>query len=189
MGNTAANVTTGKPKIAGSIFRAPLGTALPTDAKTALANTYKCLGYISEDGVANGNALNSDTVRAWGGDPVLVTHKGREDTFEMTLIEATNSDVLGAIYNTSNVSGDLTAGITVKVTTEEAEEAVWVIDLILKNDIAKRIVIPDAALSDLGDITYNDSDPVGYDATISAMPIDGSTHTEYIIQTKAASGT
>lgn len=30
------NVTTAKPKIDGAIYSAPKGTALPTDAKTAL---------------------------------------------------------------------------------------------------------------------------------------------------------
>ena len=44
------NVTTAKPKIDGAIYSAPKGTALPTDAKTALNVAVKPLGYISEDG-------------------------------------------------------------------------------------------------------------------------------------------
>ena len=51
MPTDVTKVTAGKPKVGGALFRAPAGTALPTDAVTALAEAYKCLGYVSEDGV------------------------------------------------------------------------------------------------------------------------------------------
>ena len=44
----ASNVTTGKPKKGGAIFRAPAGTTLPTDATTALNEKFVCLGYCGE---------------------------------------------------------------------------------------------------------------------------------------------
>ena len=76
---TVSNVSTGKPKVAGAVFRAPLGTTLPTDASTALASTFKELGYVSEDGVTNTNSPDSDTVKAWGGATVLVVQNEMSD--------------------------------------------------------------------------------------------------------------
>ncbi len=183
MGNNASNVTTGKPMTTGAVFRAPLGSTLPTDTKAELDPAFICLGYVSEDGVSNSAAPDTDTVKAWGGDPVLYPNNGREDTFQMTLIEATNIEVLKTAYNSSNVTGTLKDGITVRVNSDDAEEAAYVVDLILKGGMRKRIVIPDAKVTDLGDITYSDGDPVGYEVTLSALPyaaFEGDTHREYI---------
>lgn len=181
MANNVNYVTTGKPKVTGAVYRAPLGTTLPTDASTALDKAFKALGYLSDDGLTNGDAPDMDTVKAWGGDVVLYTSKGKEDTFKFKMIEAMNVEVLKAVYNEANVTGDLTTGIDVKATTDDAEEASWVFDIVLRGGILKRIVVPDAKITDMDDISYTDSDPVGYDVTLSATPdSSGVTHHEYI---------
>ena len=179
--STVSNVSVGKPKIGGAIFRAPLGTTLPTDAVTALDNAFVEMGYVSEDGVTNSNSPESDTVRAWGGDVVLTLMEGREDTFQFTLIEAKNVEVLKAVFGEDNVSGTLATGISIQNTNEDLDDCVWVIDMILRDNTVKRVVIPDGKVSEVGDITYSDSDAIGYEITLSAMPDeDGVLHYEYI---------
>lgn len=184
--SNVANVSAGKPKVGGAICRAPLGTALPTDATSTLAEAFAGLGYCSEDGLTNSNTAETTDIKAWGGDTVLVIQTSKSDTFAFTLIESLNPEVLKAVYGDKNVSGDIEAGITIKANNSEQEECEWVIDMILKGGILKRIVIPNGKVSEVGEITYGDEDAIGYPTTLACTPDkDGNTHYEYIIKPTA----
>lgn len=183
MGNTASNVSVGKPAIGGAIFRAPLGTTLPTSADGTLNSAFECLGYVSSDGVTNSQGRETSEVVAWGGDVVLTPQTKKTDTYKMTLIESLNLEVLKVAYGDSNVSGTLSSGVTVKANSKELDHAVWVIDRIYNDGTLSRTVIPDGQPITVDDVTYKDNDPVGFPVTINANPFstfDGDTHREYL---------
>lgn len=177
----ATKVSVGKPKVGGAIHWAPLGSTLPTSATASLDAAFVELGYVSEDGLTNNNSPESDTVKAWGGDTVLNLQTDRPDTFALTLLESLNEDVLKTIYGTSNVTKDESGNITVKATAEEMTSGCWVFDMIVKGGRAKRIVVPNGTISELGEITYKDDEAVGYNITITDVPdTNGVYHYEYI---------
>ena len=87
------------------------------------------------------------------------------------------------------MAGTLDTGITVKANRDAQKECVWVIDMAMKGDVLKRIVVPSAAVTSVGDITYADGSAVGYNTTITATPdTDGQTHYEYIVKAQAGGG-
>lgn len=175
------NVTASKPKVGGAVYRAPLGTVLPTDATSKLNEEFKSLGYISEDGVVNSNSMTTEKVKAWGGDVVLEDETEKADSLKMKFIEGLNVDVMKAVYGDENVIGDLKTGITIKANSTPQKECCWVIDMILKGAL-KRMVIPNGKVTSVGDITYKNGQPVAYETTVSATPdAEGQTHYEYVV--------
>lgn len=182
MGNVATNVSTGKPNIAGAVFVAPMTATVPTDAKTPLGADFKCLGYVSEDGLENNNEMDVSAIKAWGGMIVYRSLNELDDNFSLALIESENPDVLKAVYGEDNVSTGEDGEITINVKADDPEEKIWVFELAMRNGKAKRIVVPDGAVTARETITYNDSDAIAYGITVSAYPdANGNTHKEYIL--------
>ncbi|VRO10621.1 major tail protein [Streptococcus pneumoniae] len=178
---SASNVTAAKPKIGGAVSTAPAGTILPTNAKTDLDAAFETLGYISDDGLTNANSPESKAIKAWGGQTVLSSQTEKKDTFKYKLIEGLNIEVLKEVYGPDNVSGTLETGITVKANGKELPEHCLVIDTLLKNGYVKRVVIPRGKVSEIGEISYKDGEPIGYELTITALPDNSeNTHYEYI---------
>ena len=183
--STVANVSAGKPKIAGAISVGATSLTLPTNATSTLPTGFENLGYCSDEGLTNSSERNTEDIKAWGGDIVLSIQDEKTDTFSTVLIESLNISVLKSYFGDSNVTGTLADGITITANGNELPEKAWVIDMIMRNGALKRIVIPNGKVTSTEDITYVDNEVVGYGITITAFPdASGNTHYEYI---KAAS--
>lgn len=168
MANTAS---VGKPKaVSGAVFVAPKGTAVPTDATTALNEAFKSVGYISEDGVTNTISKSSETINSWGKLPVLTVLSEQTDEFKFTMISPRNEEALKLVFGASNVTVD-DGAISVKVNAAEPDEVAVVIEMIVAGK-AKRIIVPRGKLTDLGDIVYSDTEAIGYEVTVSALADD-----------------
>ena len=180
--NDATKVTAGKPKVGGSVFRAPLGTTLPKSATESLVSEFENQGYISDAGVTNSNSPSNTAIKAWGGDTVLDVQTEKPDTWKFVMIETSRESVLKMVYGDGNVSGNLAEGIEIKANSDELQAQSLVIDMVLRGGGLKRVVLPNCKITAIADITYSDNAAVGYDVTLSCYPDDdGNTHYEYII--------
>jgi hypothetical protein len=93
------------------MFAAPTGTALPTDANTALIAAYKDVGLVSVEGPTFSHNLTTVNVNAYGTlQATRVIDGQRTDTVQVTLQEALNPTAV-AIYNKMPLTG--TGSITV----------------------------------------------------------------------------
>lgn len=188
MGEITTKVSTGKPRVAGSIYMGNFGAVLPTDAKTPIdTKSYKNLGAVSDDGVKNTVERKMGSIKDWSGTEVLAPQEEFSDSFEFTLIDCKDPNVLKAVYGEANVTGEYETGIKVDVAPEELEYKSWVIDMVLSDGDLKRIVIPKAKITDVAEITYKSTDAIGYGVTLSAaLHTTGKTHHEYIIKKPTA---
>lgn len=188
MANTPEYVSVGKPGVQGGIWRAPVGTALPTDAVTALPAAYVCLGFISEDGVEADKSVNTTEVKAWGGDTVMTTQDGSTDTVAFTMIEDMNLEARKTFYGDSNVSGTLQTGITTKSNNLDLGEHVYVIEKILQGGVLERTVYPRGKVTARGTVKYSDSEIIGLNVTITGLQ-DSSGNTSYTYTQTAPTAT
>lgn len=176
MANDATNVAVGKPKVTGAIWIGTADSTLPTDATTELDQTFKCIGYVSEDGVTFTEERDSEDITAWGGDTVSSHQTTYKESFSFTPIEL-NPVAARATYGDGNV--EVTSG-KMKIThnSKELPAKPIVIETVPNDKTVGRLVVPSAKLSEKGDMSLTDSDPSGRELTYVAQP-DASGNTGY----------
>ncbi len=179
--NNTSNVSTGSPEMSGYAFQAPVETTMPKDALTELPEAWNILGYISDEGVKNGNSPESKDIKDWGGTTVLSVQTSKNDIWKFKMIESKNLTVLKTVYGKDNVSGDFDKGIVIKANSKQLDYNAYVFDMVMSEDVKKRVAIPKAKVTEIGDITYANEATVAYDVTLTCAPdAEGNTHYEYI---------
>lgn len=172
MANKASNVVAGSPLATGGILIGDLTSAAPTTALSALAG-FSAAGYIGEDGVTETNERSTDRIRAWGGDTVKVVQTEHNVTYQFTFLETLNADVLKAVYGEDNVTTTASTASTgtlheVAINASALPHKSYVFEV--KDGSAKiRIYVPDGQITEVGEVTYSDSEVVGYQVTVEAF--------------------
>lgn len=149
--NNTDNVSSAKGVKGGYIFRAPVGTTLPTDIKTKLDPAFKVLGFISEDGYVESLETDSEDIVDMNGDLMDSPQTSRVESAQFTLAEI-KAETLKVQYGDENVT-DANGVISVKHNGDSVTTSAYVLELLLKNGRRWRKVVPKGQSSELDDLT------------------------------------
>lgn len=185
------NVTVGKPLIAGAVYRAPVGTTLPTAADATLDEAFAPVGYISDEGLRWSYSGDGDVIRAWGRDVVARPAGAVDDVASIQMLETVDEEAVKAFWG-DDARQIITGGYALQVGVPSPVQYSWVIDMLLptKPDPAviwpsprvRRIVIPMASVRDREEISYQDSELVAYGVSLKAgKDSAGKYHYEYVM--------
>ena len=177
MGN-ALKVQVGKPKPTGAIYKAPAGTALPTDESTAFAVAYKECGYASSEGLSRAISRAFSEIKEWGGKTVLRPQTEVGVKLNFTLIENTG-EVAKIVYGDGAVvitPATASAGTKIAVSFDGAElpNGVWGFDMVNPGTKGLRRILVANAQVTTEDFTqtYSGESEIQYPVELTCFPDD-----------------
>lgn len=166
----------------GALYVAPIGTAKPTDARTALAGTWVSGGYISENGITLNISRSTTNIRDWGLNNVRVasTDFGTTITGEfLQLDEQAAKNLLGSA-NVSKTAANSTHGeqLTLSIGPTLPDAQAFCINM-KDGNRRGRICAPNAQVTEIGSPTFVPSAGNVWPFTISCYD-DGTGHSVYV---------
>jgi hypothetical protein len=168
-------VDASKVKIAatGSLWRAPLGTTLPTDSTTAYAAAFTNLGYLSM-GFELSQDLKQKEITAWQTlEIVRLINTSLTRSISFDAIESNNATVAlawGGATITATTAGVYSLAIP---DASAVQEAIYGIDW-SDGSTTQRIIIKRGVLKSLPKVKFTREDAIVYSFEIQAItPTDG----------------
>lgn len=143
------------------VYLAPLGTAIPTDAKTAFAVGWELVGLLSgEDGFTESRSEDKSDSYAWGGILVKTTRKNFKLTKKFSALED-NEVTRKVIWPGSTPGKIMVPRPTPILAAFETRDG----------DKVRRLITTKYAMIDLdGDIVENETDLTKYELLATIFP-------------------
>lgn len=172
-GINTAQLAAPSPTVQGGIYRAPLGTTLPTDTTTDLDDAFISLGYVDDDGVTVNIDRPSTDQYAWGGDLVASLQQHYAPTLTFKLYQIIDPDVLKAVHSDSNVTVQAATSSAGTITTVQMNaklniNSTWIVDATYQS-AAIRLAIPVARVTQVGNFVLTHKSLAVYPVTVKAL--------------------
>lgn len=151
----------------GLAYLAPFGTALPTNAETALNAAFISLGEVHEDGLEHAFSVDKEVIRNWDKLPIKTTATSVEATFGLTFLDD-NELVVGAFYGSEVVSQ---SGGFSKVELGKPADQAWALVIVTEDPGTERkrvYALPRVEVSERSDQTVAPGE-AGWGLTFTAL--------------------
>lgn len=181
------SLNAGEIRVAGTghIYKAPIGTTLPTDGTTALAAAYVDLGFAA-DGFAVKQDLKTTDINAWQTlEPVRIIGTELVRSFSTTL-QQSNADTLSVAWGGATVVPGAAGAYTLQL-PGAGSLAEWVFVFEWSDGTtAQRLVVPRGTLTTLPEVKFNRTGAVEYAIELRAVAPAGGGDSVLIFGTDAA---
>lgn len=154
--------------VTGSVYCAPIGTTLPTDATTTLNAAFQDVGYITVDGTTETLDVSTEKLPMWQapmGVRTLITDLNWNFQFQMGETSPLTQELFYVGAESATVGGVTTVSIP---KTPVNVSKVWVVQFV-DGDVTYRIVLPKGDVTDRGEVGRKGTEGTVYDITVSAM--------------------
>lgn len=167
-------LNSGEIRVAGTgrIYKAPLGTALPTTTTGTLDPAFVDLGY-AQDGFGMKQDLKTTDITSWQTlEAVRVLANSLVRTFSF-ILQQTNADTLALAWGGASVVASTGGAYTLDLpSTGTLAEYVFLIDW-SDGDTTQRIGIPRGTLVTLPELKFTRAGAVDYSLEVRAVVPDG----------------
>jgi len=166
------NVVVGAPDqsaTTGAVNWAPKGTALPTDARTALPSAWKSGGYVSTDGVSLSIDQSTTSIQDWSLGHIRTLLEDFTGTVTFTFVQ-TDYETLCMLFGDSNVTktnATTTAGELIKVNVgpELAPAKAFCFNM-KDGDQRIRLALPNAQPTISGELSFVANEPINWSVSL-----------------------
>jgi hypothetical protein len=150
------------PRIGGSVWKAPIGTAIPTSSFATLAPVYIDNGYTDDKGIGNKETRRNTQVFAWGGGLLGTLQQSYMRQYSFNLMQLLNADVLGTVFGQNNVfSTPATSSqgheFGVALNSNLLDTMTHVFDGIYQNQYLLRVAVPNGRVVTVGDMDFTNT--------------------------------
>lgn len=166
------DVNLGTGKASGYFYHATKGTALPESPLAELAEAWKEVGYVAENGITWATGRSSEPLKDWANMIRRQLQKEPTGTVAVPII-STTAEVLKTIFGASNVvesAASTTHGklVSVEVAVGVVSDEEAFLFIMKDGDDAMMLGTTSGFITALEDIVFAPGSPITWNATVSA---------------------